>query len=269
MPELPEVEVTKMGITPHLKNKRIQDINVRVTKLRWPVPIELTELQGEDILDIQRRGKYLIFNLNHGSILLHLGMSGSLRILSEYVTPDKHEHVDLICTDGTILRYKDPRRFGAWLWQEKDHQLNILERLGVEPLGDSFNVQYLKNRLAHKRISIKQAIMDSHIVVGIGNIYATEALFSAKIDPRRSANQIKEVELSRLVEKIKCVLATAIEQGGTTLKDFTQADGNPGYFDQELQIYGKVGLACPICQTELCMVKLGQRSSVYCPHCQK
>lgn len=269
MPELPEVEVTKMGITPHLKDKNIQRLDVRITKLRWPIPVELSILQGEVILDIQRRGKYLLFCLDSGTIVVHLGMSGSLRILHQFSPPDRHEHIDLICDDGTILRYKDPRRFGAWLWQEKGAQLPVLERLGVEPLDESFNVQYLEKRLARKRIPIKQAIMDSHIVVGVGNIYATEALFFAKIDPRRSANQIKEVELCLLIEKIKCVLATAIKQGGTTLKDFTQADGNPGYFEQELQVYGKVGQACPLCHTRLCMVKLGQRSSVYCPHCQK
>lgn len=269
MPELPEVEVTRMGIMPHLQYKRIQGIEVRVTKLRWPIPSELSSLQGEEILSIGRRGKYLLLNLSSGTIVVHLGMSGSLRILAQYTEPDKHEHLDLVCSDGTILRYRDPRRFGAWLWQKRDQELTVLQRQGIEPLDDAFNVQYLQQRLARKRIPIKQAIMDSHIVVGVGNIYATEALFSAKIDPRRSANQITEDELSVLIAHIKSVLATAIQQGGTTLKDFTQADGKPGYFEQELQVYGKVGAACPICQTELRMVKLGQRSSVYCPHCQK
>ena len=269
MPELPEVEVSKMGITPHVIQQKIDGIIIRQPQLRWRIPEQLKQLQGQTVLSVERRAKYLLIRVDLGIIIIHLGMSGSLRVLDRDTPAEKHDHVDLLLFNGKLLRYNDPRRFGAWLWQRKGQELTVLQRQGIEPLDDAFNVQYLQQRLARKRIPIKQAIMDSHIVVGVGNIYATEALFSAKIDPRRSANQITEDELSVLIAHIKSVLATAIQQGGTTLKDFTQADGKPGYFEQELQVYGKVGAACPICQTELRMVKLGQRSSVYCPHCQK
>jgi len=273
MPELPEVEVTKMGIAPYLQGKSIREIKVRQPKLRWPVPDLIHQAEHTIILSIKRRGKYLLLETELGCIVIHLGMSGSLRILAPEINgqkpPEKHEHIDLICSDNTILRYKDPRRFGAWLWQEKGTYLSVLQKLGVEPLSDDFTSRYLRHKLQHKKIAIKQALMDSHIVVGIGNIYATESLFLARIDPRRPASKIKLKELTLLVDKIKQVLTNSIKQGGTTLKDFTHADGHPGYFAQKLEIYGKAGEECPLCHEILQTIKLGQRSSVFCPHCQK
>ncbi|MDB1122460.1 bifunctional DNA-formamidopyrimidine glycosylase/DNA-(apurinic or apyrimidinic site) lyase [Vibrio algarum] len=269
MPELPEVEVSRMGITPHLSGKTIKKIIIRQPKLRWMIPEELSQLSGQVILSIQRRAKYLLLKTEKGSIIVHLGMSGSLRVLHEGHEPSKHDHVDLLLTDGTILRYNDPRRFGAWLWQDKEQEHELFKHLGPEPLEESFNADYMLEKAQGKRVSMKQFIMDNKVVVGVGNIYANEALFLAKIHPETAAGKLKSSKWNKLVEVIKQVLATAIKQGGTTLKDFSQADGKPGYFAQELRVYGKAGEPCPICGESIQQLKIGQRNSYFCEKCQR
>ncbi|MDD1793590.1 bifunctional DNA-formamidopyrimidine glycosylase/DNA-(apurinic or apyrimidinic site) lyase [Enterovibrio sp. ZSDZ42] len=269
MPELPEVEVSRMGIRPHAEGQTVTKIEVRQPKLRWLVPEELHDMEGQVIRSVSRRAKYLILETDVGYALVHLGMSGSLRVIPEGVPPAKHDHVDLHLSSGEMIRYNDPRRFGAWLWQPNDGSDHpVLGKLGPEPLTDDFTGEYLFERSRNKRTPIKQFIMDNAVVVGVGNIYANESLFMSRIHPQRQAGQLNQEEASRFVADIKLVLATAIEQGGTTLKDFKQADGKPGYFAQELQVYGNQGKPCPVCGTELESVKLGQRNTVFCPDCQ-
>jgi formamidopyrimidine-DNA glycosylase len=268
MPELPEVEVSRMGITPHIGGKIIKEIIIRQAKLRWMIPEELRQLSGQTILSIDRRAKYLLLRTAKGSIIVHLGMSGSLRVLDEGYSASKHDHVDLVLTDGTLLRYNDPRRFGAWLWQEKGDEHELLKSLGPEPLEGSFDADYIFERAKGKRVAIKQFIMDNKVVVGVGNIYANESLFLANIHPEKTAGSLKLRNWEALVKVIKQVLTTAIEQGGTTLKDFNQADGKPGYFAQELQIYGKAGEPCPVCAELIEQKKIGQRNSYFCAACQ-
>ncbi|WP_325891399.1 bifunctional DNA-formamidopyrimidine glycosylase/DNA-(apurinic or apyrimidinic site) lyase [Grimontia sp. NTOU-MAR1] len=269
MPELPEVEVSRMGIQPHATDQVVTKLEVRQPKLRWPVPDTLFDIEGQTIRAVKRRAKYLILETDIGYALVHLGMSGSLRVLSQATAPDKHDHVDLHLSNGKVIRYNDPRRFGAWLWQEKGGDHPALEKLGPEPLTDAFTGEYLFEKAQGKRTAIKQFIMDNAVVVGVGNIYANESLFTSRIHPQRPAGQLNLDEANTLVADIKDVLATAIKQGGTTLKDFTQADGKPGYFAQELLVYGRQGKPCPECGTELESVKIGQRNTVFCPECQK
>lgn len=271
MPELPEVETTRRGIEPHITHQRITAMDIRQPKLRWPIPQTLAEqIHGAVINKVQRRGKYLLVEFDMGTMLIHLGMSGSLRILEleQAHVIGKHDHVDWILNNEKVLRFTDPRRFGAVLWQPKGSVHELLASLGPEPLSDAFTADYLYQRCEGKRSAIKTVIMDSHIVVGVGNIYANEALFMAGIDPRRAAGKISKERIARLVDAIRLVLGFAIEQGGTTLKDFVGGDGKPGYFRQELRVYGRAGLPCTSCQTELKEVRLGQRSTVFCPHCQ-
>ncbi len=268
MPELPEVEVSRMGITPHLHGKTIKQIVIRQPRLRWMIPEVLNQLGGQPILNIKRRAKYLILQLEKGSIVIHLGMSGSLRVLDESYPAEKHDHVDLVLTDGTLLRYNDPRRFGAWLWQHKGEQHDVFRNLGPEPLDGVFDCDYMVEKATGKKVAVKKFIMDNKIVVGVGNIYANESLFSAKIHPLMAAGKLTRSEWAVIVKQIKQVLATAIEQGGTTLKDFNQADGKPGYFAQELQVYGKAGEPCPICSNKIEQLQIGQRNSYFCVHCQ-
>ncbi|NGN99178.1 bifunctional DNA-formamidopyrimidine glycosylase/DNA-(apurinic or apyrimidinic site) lyase [Grimontia sp. S25] len=269
MPELPEVEVSRMGIKPHATDQVVTKLEVRQSKLRWPVPDTLFDIEGQTIRAVKRRAKYLILETDIGYALVHLGMSGSLRVLPQAAEPDKHDHVDLHLSNGKVIRYNDPRRFGAWLWQEKGGDHPALEKLGPEPLTDAFTGEYLFEKAQGKRTAIKQFIMDNAVVVGVGNIYANESLFTSRIHPQRPAGQLRLEEANILVADIKDVLATAIKQGGTTLKDFTQADGKPGYFAQELLVYGRQGKPCPVCGTELDSVKIGQRNTVFCPECQK
>lgn len=268
MPELPEVEVSRMGITPHLVGQTIKAIHVRQPKLRWPIPEELQQLIGQKIAGVSRRAKYLLIETGSGSAIVHLGMSGSLRVLPMLESPDKHDHVDLELTSGTVLRYNDPRRFGAWLWCEAGQSHDVLSKLGPEPLSDDFNLEYFAERAKGKRVVVKQFIMDNHVVVGVGNIYANESLFSAKIHPKTPAGKLSKTQLNVLLDEIKKVLTIAIKQGGTTLKDFTQADGKPGYFAQELQVYGKKNQPCPECGALLEEEKIGQRATVFCVQCQ-
>ncbi|MCW8329576.1 bifunctional DNA-formamidopyrimidine glycosylase/DNA-(apurinic or apyrimidinic site) lyase [Photobacterium sp. SDRW27] len=269
MPELPEVEVSRLGISPHVVGHRVEKIIVRNPKLRWPVPEEIRHIEGQMIRRIRRRAKYLLLETDIGYAIVHLGMSGSLRVLPASAPPEKHDHVDLVLSSGEMLRYNDPRRFGAWLWQPLDGLHAVLSKLGPEPLSEDFNAAYLLDKAKGKRTAIKQFIMDNHVVVGVGNIYANESLFSAGIHPKRAAGKISSQRMKELVSEIKAVLAFAIEQGGTTLKDFKNADGKPGYFAQELQVYGKGGEPCPRCDKALSEMKIGQRATVYCSECQK
>lgn len=268
MPELPEVETSRRGIEPHLVGAKILHAVVRNGRLRWPVSDEIHALSDKTVLSVQRRAKYLLVELADGWIIIHLGMSGSLRILAEESPAQKHDHVDLVMDNGKVLRYTDPRRFGAWLWTPSLGECSVLSHLGPEPLSDEFNARYLQEKSASKKTAIKPWLMDNKLVVGVGNIYASESLFAAGIHPDRIAHSLSPAEYERLVLVIKAVLTRSIEQGGTTLKDFLQSDGKPGYFAQELQVYGREGEACRTCGTAISASKHGQRSTYYCRRCQ-
>ncbi len=270
MPELPEVETTRRGIAPYIKGQTVSELLVRNRQLRWPIPRQLNKtLTGRTIHAIERRGKYILFYTSQGCLLLHLGMSGSLRILKEPQAPNKHDHVDIRFNSGVCLRFTDPRRFGSIHWTSHDPlQHALLKDLGPEPLGKDFNADYLFI-VSRKRIqSIKTFIMNSHIVVGVGNIYANEALFAARIHPLRRAGKLSKRECNELCKEIKTVLTLAIEKGGTTLRDFVDGDGKPGYFRHELQVYDKAGDPCPVCNKPITLKRIGQRSSFYCTRCQ-
>ncbi|MDO6562737.1 bifunctional DNA-formamidopyrimidine glycosylase/DNA-(apurinic or apyrimidinic site) lyase [Amphritea sp. 1_MG-2023] len=269
MPELPEVETTRRGIEPHLGGHTITALTVRQPKLRWPIPSQLAEwVVNHRINSVTRRGKYLLINLTGGAIMIHLGMSGSLYMVNADQPAAYHDHVDLLLDSGQALRLTDPRRFGSVLWQPQGETHALLEKLGPEPLSDDFSAEYLQQRCAGRKQAIKQFIMNSQVVVGVGNIYANEALFRAGIHPKRAAGHIAAARLNRLVDEIKLVLARAIEQGGTTLKDFVGGDGKPGYFKQQLNVYGRGGELCCHCKSTLKEIRLGQRSTVYCSECQ-
>ena len=271
MPELPEVETTCRGIAPHLVGSRIQRAIVWQRRLRWPIPAGFEKkITGRCVTAIERRAKYLLLTLDDGATLIvHLGMSGSLR-LDDPTTPHrKHDHIELHLSGGLCLRYCDPRRFGAWLHTTDDPQQHaLLVDLGPEPLSEQFSAKYLQERLKNRKQPIKTLIMDSHLVVGVGNIYANEALFLAGIHPQRAGQSLTAEECQRLVQHIKQILRRAIQRGGTTLRDFVGGDGKPGYFAQELLVYGRAGEPCLHCQTPLLEIRLGQRSTVFCPHCQ-
>lgn len=271
MPELPEVETTLKGIQPYLQGNSIQSITVRHRGLRWPVPCHLNSLlKGKKISAVHRRAKYLLLTTSNGTLIIHLGMSGSLRILHHALPPQKHDHCDLTLNNGVILRYTDPRRFGALLWTDAsptEHPL--LRSLGPEPLENAFSGAFLLQKAAHKKTPIKSLIMDGHIVVGVGNIYAAEALFEAEIHPALPAGQLNKTQCSRLAAAIKKTLRRAIRAGGTTLRDFSGSDGRPGYFRQKLQVYGRAGEPCNRCGTPLESIRIGQRSTVFCPACQR
>ncbi len=271
MPELPEVETTRRGIAPSLAHAIPQKAAVRQPRLRWPV--DKSALQrwcGAPITSIARRSKYLILSNEHGHLLIHLGMSGSLRVLPQGTPAQKHDHIDLQLDNGQLLRYTDPRRFGAWLVHFDTDPLThpLLAKLGPEPLSEAFNGDTLYAACQKSRRAIKVLIMDSKVVVGVGNIYANEALFLAGIHPASPANTLTPAQTGTLAETIKQVLARAIEQGGTTLQDFTQPDGKPGYFAQQLNVYGRAGEPCLRCGTPIETLTLGQRSSFFCPSCQ-
>ncbi len=270
MPELPEVETTRRGIEPHLKGRILAELTVREPRLRWPVPPNLPEqVRGQPILGVDRRGKYLLLHLQSGTLLVHLGMSGSLRILNQPETPRKHDHIDLITERGIVARFNDPRRFGAWLWTTDWQSHPLLSGLGPEPLSPDFSGDYLFRLSRGRKLSVKHFIMDSRVVVGVGNIYANEALFLAGIDPRRAAGRISSKRMETLAGTIRQVLENAIEVGGTTLRDFVNSEGKPGYFQQSLQVYGREGECCRSCGTPLRHIRLGQRSTVFCPQCQR
>lgn len=271
MPELPEVETTRRGIEPHIKNKQIEDVIVRHHQLRWPVPRGLkTKLVGHKVKSVSRRAKYLLIAFDHGTLILHLGMSGNLRIIDRALPAEKHDHLDILFNHGKALRLTDPRRFGCVLWTKDDPQHHeLIANLGPEPLSEAFTGDYLFQRSRGRKGSIKQFIMDGKIVVGVGNIYASESLFLAGINPKRLAGKVSRERMKKLAKAIKQVLAAAIEQGGTTLRDFVGGDGKPGYFAQQLNVYGREGEPCRVCGSTLKQIVQGQRSSYYCPHCQK
>lgn len=269
MPELPEVEVSRMGVSRHLEGKVISDVVIRTPKLRWDIPQpQLKNLVGQTIERVSRRAKYLILETACGDIIIHLGMSGSLRVIDKDAALKKHDHVD-ITVGGQVLRLNDPRRFGAVLFSLPNQEHSVFSKLGPEPLTDAFNSEHLIVMCAKRKAAIKQVIMDNPVVVGVGNIYANESLFLTGIHPQTPANQVSKPKLIALTAMIKDVLAAAIKQGGTTLKDFSQTDGKPGYFAQSLYVYGRGGEQCLKCDSTLQEVKLGQRASVFCPQCQK
>jgi formamidopyrimidine-DNA glycosylase len=270
MPELPEVETTRRGIAPHIEGQCISKVIIRQPKLRWPVPESIAQhLLASQLHSVKRRAKYLLFQFDHGCLLIHLGMSGSLRIVNKNVVAGKHDHVELVFGNEIILRLTDPRRFSAVLWLgENPHEHPLLSKLGPEPLSDAFNGEHLFTLSRTRKLAVKQFIMDQCVVTGIGNIYASEALFSSRIRPMTAAGKISLIRYNRLSTMIKQVLGQAIAQGGTTLRDFVGGDGKPGYFKQHLHVYGRAGLPCTQCQAPLQELKLAARASVYCCRCQ-
>ncbi|MDE1982433.1 MAG: bifunctional DNA-formamidopyrimidine glycosylase/DNA-(apurinic or apyrimidinic site) lyase [Betaproteobacteria bacterium] len=273
MPELPEVEVTRRGIAPHLEGRRIEAVVVREGRLRWPVPEALARcLPGQAVTAVRRRAKYLQLDTAAGTLWIHLGMSGSLRILTRTAPPGRHDHVDLVC-GGVTLRYNDPRRFGAWLWQAAgtppplpggaDHGL------GLEPFDPAFTGAHFHAVTRTRSAPVKQVLLAGDVVVGVGNIYASEALFRAGIHPARAARRIGRARYERLAGAIRDVLAQAIDQGGSTLRDFVDSRGEPGYFQQSHQVYGRTGQPCVRCGTPIRLLRQGQRSTWYCPRCQR
>jgi formamidopyrimidine-DNA glycosylase len=270
MPELPEVETTRRGLAPHLLGHRVTEVTLRRPDLRWPIPVQIAALlPGERILNIRRRAKYLLLDTTPGSALLHLGMSGSLRVLPANTPVTAHDHVDLALDSGAVLRFNDPRRFGCLLWQPTGHIHALLQPLGPEPLTDDFDGDYLFERSRGRSISIKGFLMDQSIVVGVGNIYAAESLFQAGIAPARSAGRVSRQRYARLAMAVKAILGHAIERGGTTLRDFISPDGAPGYFEQELFVYGREGGDCRVCGGRLQDARHGNRATVWCAHCQR
>lgn len=269
MPELPEVETTRRGVEPHISGQIIERIDVRQPRLRWPVPPQIQELQGATVTAVTRRAKYLLLETAHGTGIVHLGMSGSLRITHAQASVEKHDHVDFVFRNGVILRLRDPRRFGAVLWAGCAELHPLLHKLGPEPLAEEFSAQYLFERAQCRQLNIKAFIMNAQIVVGVGNIYANEALFMAGIDPRRSAGDIGLARYQDLVVAIKQVLTQAIQQGGTTLRDFVREDGQSGYFQIALQVYGRTGSPCPQCSAPIVQIRQQQRSTWFCSNCQR
>lgn len=269
MPELPEVETTRRGIQPHLEGRRVSQLKVREPRLRWPVPESLPDsLGGQEIHAVDRRGKYLLLQTGNGTAIVHLGMSGSLRLADPAAPALKHDHIQADLESGLCLRFNDPRRFGAWLWAVDWPRHPLLRDLGPEPLGPDFDGAHLFRLSRGRKAPVKSFIMDHHNVVGVGNIYATEALFTAGIHPGRAAGRISLARYEVLAEAIRTILADAIAMGGTTLRDFINTDGKPGYFKQSLRVYGRGGLTCVTCATPLRSVRLGQRATVYCTLCQ-
>lgn len=271
MPELPEVEVTRRSLEPYLVSLTIANAVVRHAGLRWPIPKNLPRLlRGKTIRALGRRGKYLLVGFGHGTLILHLGMSGSLRLLPAGTPPEKHDHFDLVLDNGMLVRLRDPRRFGAVLWHGGEvHTHPLLAALGPEPLEEDFDARYLYRVTRGRDISVKQLIMDSHLVVGVGNIYANEALFRAGIRPQLAAGRLSLPRCTRLVEEIRATLAEAIGKGGSSLRDFVDAAGRPGYFQQYYWVYGRGGEPCRRCGAQVKQIRQGQRSSFYCASCQK
>jgi formamidopyrimidine-DNA glycosylase len=270
MPELPEVETARRGIAPHLIGQRIAKVIVRQKQLRWPVPATLVKaLPGQIIRAVERRAKYILIQTDAGTVLLHLGMSGSLRVLPCHTPPQKADHVDIALTNGRCLRLRDPRRFGSLLWTTGDpRQHKLLKDLGPEPLGPDFDADYLFAAARGRKLAARDFLMNARVLAGVGNIYANECLFLAGIRPQRAAGRIPRARFTRLAEAIRETLLKAIQAGGTTLRDFQNADGMPGYFQQTLNVYGRQGEPCQRCRTPIRGIKLGQRSAFYCPRCQ-
>ncbi len=269
MPELPEVETTKRGIAPFLISYRIEKLSIYQHSLRWPIPDDVRALEGARVLDITRRGKYLLVHIKQGTAIIHLGMSGSLRICSENEPLRKHDHVELLIENGHRLRFHDPRRFGCFLWRAAGaSQHALLAKLGPEPLSDDFSAETLFAATRKRRVAIKLLIMNSQVVVGVGNIYASEALFMSGIRPGKAAQRVTRSETEKLVTAIKKILQRSIDKGGTTLRDFVNSDGQPGYFQQSLLVYGRTGEPCRECGSAIKQKTMGQRSTFYCSQCQ-
>ncbi len=274
MPELPEVETTLHSLRPALMGVKIARLVVRERRLRWPIEARLEDkLRGRTVTQMRRRGKYIVLNLNRGGLLMHLGMSGSFTVLpkraAETETAGRHDHYDLLSSRGGIVRYRDPRRFGCLLWSAVDPmQHRLIRSLGVEPLESSLDGEYLRRAATGRKSAVKNLLMDSRVVVGIGNIYAAEALFDAGIHPLRGCHRISEIRYQKLTESVRKILRAAILQGGSTIRDFT-ANGQPGYFKQQLSVYGRAGEPCRRCKTPLRNIVLAQRSTFYCPQCQR
>ncbi len=270
MPELPEVETTCRGIAPHIIDRQIVEVRVHQRQLRWPIPDDIDALTGKSISDVTRRGKYIQIHADGGEAIVHLGMSGSLRLVDVDEPLKKHDHVEWQLDSGHVLRLHDPRRFGCVLWHEANTAPHpLLEKLGPEPLGNAFTGAYLFQQTRKRKAAIKVFIMNSHVVVGVGNIYASESLFMAGIRPGRAAGRVTAAECEQLVQAIREVLARSIKQGGTTLRDFVNSDGQPGYFKQQLLAYDRAGEPCRTCGQAIKQKVLGQRSTYYCSRCQK
>ncbi|KQT43799.1 MULTISPECIES: bifunctional DNA-formamidopyrimidine glycosylase/DNA-(apurinic or apyrimidinic site) lyase [unclassified Methylophilus] len=279
MPELPEVEVTRLGLLP-VQGARISEVTVRHHGLRWPIPADLPQyLHGKRVLQLTRRAKYILMEVgeisdagepvSQGVLLLHLGMSGRLCLLERYFPHEKHDHVDIAFEDGRVIRLRDPRRFGAVLWLDKEPSEHpLLSSLGPEPLDAAFDGEYLFQQLRSRNAAIKPTIMDAHIVVGVGNIYASESLFRARIHPETPSRSLTLAQCQLLVAEIKATLLAALEAGGSSLRDFFGADGNPGYFQQTYYVYGRTGQPCRVCGQLIANIRLGQRSTFYCATCQ-
>ena len=269
MPELPEVEVTRRGIAAQLVGRRIAGIEVREPRLRWPVPASLAQLRGQAVRGVRRRGKYLLIDCDRGHVIIHLGMSGSLRLLRPDTAVGRHDHVD-VKLDNQVLRLRDPRRFGAVLWTEQPPEHHpLLRDLGVEPLERGFDARFLHAASRAHRVAIKQLLMDARRVVGVGNIYASESLFLAGVDPRMRANRLSRERSARLVSAIKRTLRAAIRAGGSTLRDFVSSDGSAGYFQQRHWVYDRAGEPCRRCKTPIRRIVQGQRATFFCPVCQR
>jgi formamidopyrimidine-DNA glycosylase len=271
MPELPEVETTRRGVDPHLKGRKIVALEVHEPRLRWRVADSLpAEVAGQRVRQTGRRAKYLLIELESGTLLLHLGMSGNLRVLPSDTPRLTHDHFDLLLDSGKTLRFNDPRRFGSLHYTTgKLDEHPLLKRLAPEPLEDRFSTDYLWRITRKRKVTIKQLLMNSSLVVGVGNIYASEALFRARIRPTRQARSLKRPEVARLVRAVRAVLKMAIKVGGTTLRDYVGADGSPGYFKQKLYVYERAGEPCRVCRTPVKQITQGARSTYYCPTCQK
>jgi len=269
VPELPEVETTLRGISPYLLHQRIRSVDVREPRLRWPVPARVTDAAGQRVESLRRRAKYLLVGLEGGALMIHLGMSGSIRVMTSVCEPGKHDHFDIVL-DETVLRFNDPRRFGSFLWLDSpvdEHPL--LASLGPEPFSSDFSGEHLWRASRGRKLAVKNFIMDGKIVVGVGNIYASEALFMAGLHPTRPAGRISAARYDGLAAAIRDVLGRAIEQGGTTLRDYVNGNGSPGYFAQDLLVYGRTGQACFQCGAGIRQKVIGQRSSFYCISCQR
>ena len=270
MPELPEVETVKTGLKPFVLNQKIVDVVIRNHNFRWPIADDFANnVKNCTIKSISRRSKYLLFGTDYGTIIIHLGMSGVLLLVEQKNPVNKHDHVDFILSNNKIIRLNDPRRFGCVLWTKHNPlKHKLLKDLAPEPFSKDFNCQYLKQKLSSRKTLIKSALMNSKLVVGVGNIYASEVLFASKINPFRQAYQIKDCELKLLIVAIKKILFIAISAGGTTLKDFTNINGKPGYFKQKLLVYGREGEKCKLCHTTIKQTKISNRATYYCPICQ-
>lgn len=271
MPELPEVETTRRGIEPYLLDQSVAKLTIHQWQMRWPIPKTIRLLKDQRIKAVDRRGKYILIKTDIGQAIVHLGMSGSLRICTDGDEPRrKHDHVEMLLSNGALMRLHDPRRFGCLLWQAADEPMHsLLAKLGPEPLECDFDASHLIQATRKKKVAIKNLIMNSHIVVGVGNIYASEALFMAGIKPMRAAGRVTYAECEKLVDAIKIILQKSIDQGGTTLRDFVNSDGEPGYFKQSLFVYGREGEDCQQCGNVIKQKVLGQRSTFYCGQCQR